>query len=61
MVCTRLANVCDFNPNRCILCNRSTSQCACWKQGPSYFERSLNTMGKITKRDLTKMIPTMNS
>ena len=26
MVCTRLANVCDFNPNRCILCNRSTSQ-----------------------------------
>ena len=25
MVCTRLANVCDFNPNRCILCNRSTS------------------------------------
>ena len=26
MVCTRLANVCDFIPNRCILCNRSTSQ-----------------------------------
>ena len=26
MVCKSLANVGDFNPSRCILCNKSTSQ-----------------------------------